>query len=281
MQTYLDCYPCFLRQALQATRFAGIAEADQKKVLGEVMVALQDMPEEASPPVMAREIHAIVREAAGSADPYRDAKIASNEHALEWYPTLRRRIDAASDPVDLAIRLAIAGNIIDLGAAAEYDLGDSISRVLRQPLAIDDTGRLRSQLAIAGEVLYLGDNSGEAVFDRLLIETLDLPVTYVVKGSPTINDVTRQEAIEAGLDRVAKIVDNGSDAPGTLLEQCSPEFRERFESAEVIIAKGQGNFESLSHVEAPVFFLLQAKCNVIADELGVGEKALVVKSTRG
>jgi len=279
VKTYLDCYPCFMRQALQAARFARIDEAGQKRILTSVMSALESTPDGASPPTMAREIHRLVREIGGNPDPYRAVKVSSTEHALTWYPVLRERIDTAADPLDMAIRLSIAGNIIDLGASAEYDLEDSIERVLSQPLAIDDTPALRRRLGNVSRLLYLGDNSGESVFDRLLIETLDVPVTYAVRGAPTINDVTRQEAIEAGLEPVAEIIDNGSDAPGTLLETTSTAFRERFDSAELILAKGQGNFESLSHVDAPIFFLLQAKCSVIAGELDVDEKALVVKAS--
>lgn len=278
MKTYLDCYPCFMRQALQAARFADIDEAGQKRILLSVMSALESMPDGASPPTMAREIHRLVREIGGNPDPYRPAKVTSTEHALTWYPVLRERIDAADDPLDMAIRLSIAGNIIDLGASVDYDLEESIDRVLSQPLAIDGTAELRRRLGKVSRVLYLGDNSGETVFDRLLIETMDVPVTYVVRGAPTINDATRQEAIEAGLEAVAEIIDNGSDAPGTLLDTTSPAFRERFDSAELILAKGQGNFESLSHIDAPIVFLLQAKCSVIAGELGVDEKSLIVKS---
>jgi len=278
VKTYLDCYPCFMRQALQAARFADIDEAGQKRILLSVMSALESMPDGASPPTMAREIHRLVREIGGNPDPYRTVKVSSTEHALTWYPVLRERIDAADDPLDMAIRLSIAGNIIDLGASVDYDLEESIDRVLSQPLAIDGTAELRRRLGEVSRVLYLGDNSGETVFDRLLIETMDVPVTYVVRGAPTINDATRQEAIEAGLEAVAEIIDNGSDAPGTLLETTSPAFRERFDSAELILAKGQGNFESLSHVDAPIAFLLQAKCSVIAGELGVDEKSLIVKS---
>ncbi|MGM0517718.1 MAG: damage-control phosphatase ARMT1 family protein [Pseudomonadota bacterium] len=280
MKTYLDCYPCFMRQALQASRFAGIDEAGQKRILLSVMSSLESMPDGASPPTMAREIHRLVREIGGNPDPYRTAKVRSTEHALTWYPVLRDRIDAANDPLDMAIRLSIAGNIIDLGASVDYDLEDSIDRVLSQPLAIDDMSDLRRRLEKVSRVLYLGDNSGESVFDRLLIETLDVPVTYVVRGAPTINDVTYQEAVEAGLDTIAEIIDNGSDAPGTLLDTTSPDFREHFDSAELILAKGQGNFESLSHVDAPIVFLLQAKCSVIAGELGIAEKGLVVKAPR-
>ena len=212
-------------------------------------------------------------------------KITSTNNALAWYDKVRSQIDAAKDPIDLAIRLSIAGNIIDFGVSEHYDLKDSIHRVITQPLAVNDIESLKSQLKSVSSLLYLGDNSGETVFDRLLIETLvehyQLPVIYVVRGSATINDVTFVEAKEAGLNAVCNdIIDNGSDAPGTLLQDCSAEFLERFNQAELIIAKGQGNFESLSGIDAPIFFLLQAKCNVIANELGVKELDLIVKQSQ-
>lgn len=282
MKTYLDCYPCLMRQALQASRFANLSESTQQSILKSVMQSLSELPEGTSPPVIAQLIHRIVRAESGHSDPYRAVKITSTQNALSWYDRLRVQINEASDPIDLAIRLSIAGNIIDFGISDHYDLEDSIHRVITQPLAVNDIDNLKTQLKTVSSVLYLGDNSGETVFDRLLIETLvkhyQLPVTYVVRGSATINDATYLEATEAGLQMVcSEIIDNGSDAPGTLLEDCSNEFVTRFKEAELIIAKGQGNFESLSGVDAPLFFLLQAKCNVIANELGVEELDLIVK----
>ena len=285
MKTYLDCYPCLMRQALQASRFADLNESTQQKILNCVMQSLAELPEGASPPVIAQQIHRIVRAESGHTDPYRDVKVTSTNNALSWYDTLRKQIDESGDPVDLAIRLSIAGNIIDFGVSEHYDLEDSIHRVVTKPLAVNDIESLKTKLKTVSSLLYLGDNSGETVFDRLLIETLAehyaLPVTYVVRGSATINDVTYIEAKEAGLNEVcSEIIDNGSDAPGTLLEDCSAEFVSRFNQAELIIAKGQGNFESLSGIHAPLFFLLQAKCNVIANELGVKELDLIVKESQ-
>ncbi len=177
----------------------------------------------------------------------------------------------------MAVRIAIAGNIIDLGVADSYNLNATLSRVLIEPFAINDLVSLRNALAKSASVLYLADNAGETVFDKVLIETLEIPVIYVVKAGPIINDATHEDAVAAGIDQVAKIIDNGSNAPGTLLDQCSKVFCKRFAQADLIIAKGQANYESLSNSTAPIFFLLQAKCNVIARDLGIAEGSSVLK----
>ena len=177
----------------------------------------------------------------------------------------------------MAVRIAIAGNIIDLGVADSYDLDATLKRVLTQDFAINDLAALRSALAQNLSVLYIADNAGETVFDRVLIESLVGSVTYVVKSGPIINDATFEDAVAAGIDQVATIIDNGSNAPGTLFEHCSETFRQRFSQAGLIIAKGQANYESLSDSSAPIFFMLQAKCNVIARDLGIAEGDIVLK----
>ena len=180
----------------------------------------------------------------------------------------------------MAVRIAIAGNIIDLGVAENYDLDATLKRVLTQALAINDIASFRIALSRSNSVLYLADNAGETVFDQILIEILDTPVTYVVKAGPIINDATQEDAVDAGIDQVAKIIDNGSNAPGTLLDQCSKTFRNRFAQADLIIAKGQANYESLSGISAPIFFLLQAKCGVIARDMEVAEGCIVLKQQK-
>jgi len=281
MKTYLDCYPCFLRQALNAARRVGVPVEQQQEILRETMAQLHALPADATPPRMAAEIHRMIRQQTRSADPYRQAKEEATAHALALYPGLKARVRSAADPLEVAVRIAIAGNIIDLGVSDSYDLEAVVQRVLAQPFAVDGMEALRCALAAAGEVLYLGDNAGETVFDRVLIETLERPVTYVVKGGPVINDAVREDALAAGLGEVATIIDNGSDAPGTLLPTCSEEFRARFDRARLIIAKGQANYETLSDVSAPVFFMLQAKCGVIARDLGVPEGGVILKAPPG
>jgi len=277
MKTYLDCYPCLLRQALSAARRSGASDNQQHIILLKTMKELSVFPTSSTPPQLAYRIHQCVQQLTSNLDPYRNDKDQSTQQALALYPELKKKVGAASDPLEMAVRIAIAGNIIDLGVADSYDLDATLKRVLTQDFAINDLAALRSALAQNLTVLYIADNAGETVFDRVLIESLVCSVTYVVKSGPIINDATYEDAVAAGIDQVATIIDNGSTAPGTLFEQCSEEFRQRFDQADLIIAKGQANYESLSNSSAPIFFLLQAKCNVIARDLGIAEGDIVLK----
>ena len=278
MKARPDCYPCFLRQALDAARRAGASEEQQRIIIQTTMDELSAFPVDTMPPQMAQKIHRQVRRLSNNSDPYLPGKLEATQKALDLYPELKNRVAQSPDPLGTAVRIAIAGNIIDLGVSEHYDLEATLERVLHQAFAINDFESFQSALTQSkSTILYLGDNAGETVFDRVLIETLDRPVTYAVKAAPILNDATREDAISGGLDKITEIIDNGSDAPGTLLDDCSSAFRERFEKADLIIAKGQGNYESLSGHPAPVFFLLQAKCSVIARNLSVNEGDIILK----
>ena len=287
MRTYLDCYPCFLRQALHAARMAGADEHQQQVVLDLVLDLLRQIEPSSTPPEIGDQVHRLVRQEVSDDDPYRAIKEASTRHAQSLYPRMKALLVEADDPLDVAVRLSIAGNIIDAAPDREYDLWDTVERVLVQPFAIDDGGAFREALARVDQgvgttpVLYLADNAGETVFDRVLIEALDIPVTYAVKGGPTLNDATREDALAAGVDQVAEVVSTGSDAPGTVLDRargraCSDEFRRLYDNAELVIAKGQANYETLSEEGPKVFCLLQTKCPVIARDVGVPVGSIVL-----
>jgi len=318
MRTYLDCYPCFLRQALDAARMAGADERQQKRVLDCVLGLLRQTGLSGTPPEIGDQVHRIVRREVGNDDPYQAAKEAGTAEALALYSRLKALVAESDDPLEVAIRLSIAGNIIDFGPGSGYDdLWGTVRRVLRQPFALcprspDASAALRAALSAvesptcwgkaggvlyladnagetvfdtvesptcwgkAGGVLYLADNAGETVFDRVLIETLAVPVTYAVKGGPILNDATREDALAAGIDQVAEVIGTGSDAPGTILARCSEAFRQRVQSASVVIAKGQANYETLSEEGPKVFFLLQTKCPVIARDVGVPVGSIVL-----
>jgi uncharacterized protein with ATP-grasp and redox domains len=280
MKTYQDCYPCFLRQALNAARLAGADENRQKAVLDRVLEALRQVEISSTPPEIADRVHRIVRREVGSQDPYRTAKAESTRQALALYPRMKALLAETDDPLEMAVRLSIAGNIIDLAIDREHDLLDEVRRVLAQPFFADDGVAFRDALSRAGRVLYLADNAGETVFDRLLIETLDAPVLYAVKSGPILNDATRDDALAAGIEQGAEIVTTGSDAPGTILGRCSEEFRRLYDTAELVIAKGQANYETLSDEGPKVFFLLQAKCSVIASEAGFPLGSIILRQGR-
>jgi len=281
MRTYLDCYPCLLRQGLQAARFAGADDVRQKVALDSVLDVLRQAESTATPPEIANRVHQIVRRETGDGDPYRSVKEQSTREALALYPRLKTLVAEADDPLDAAARLSIAGNIIDFGPVREYDLWATVERVLAQPFAIDDGEAFRKALGRVDQVLYLSDNAGETVFDRVLVEELDVPVVYAVKGGPILNDATLEDAQAAGLDRVARVVDNGANAVGTILSLCSESFRHMYEEARLVIAKGQANYETLSSEGPEVFFLLQTKCPIIARDVGAPVGGIVLKQGEG
>ncbi len=281
MRTYYDCYPCFLRQALSAARRVGADDLEQSAVVQQVLTLLRKIQPDATPPEIAYRVHRIVRDTITAPDPYEEAKAKSTVDALAIYLRLKRLVIESDDALDTAIRVSIAGNIIDFGVSEDVpDLWSTIESVLHQPFAVDDTAKLRSKLESADHVLFLGDNAGETVFDRVLIETLPLPVTYVVKGGPILNDATMEDAIAAGLDQCATLLSNGSDAPGTIFKLCSDEFLQQYEAAPLIIAKGQAHYECLSESDSKVFCLLRVKCPVIARDIGTPVDSIVVRQSR-
>ena len=280
MRTYFDCIPCFVRQALDAARLATNDERIHEKVVREVLRLAADLDMSQSPPSIGQQIHRLIREMVGKNDPYRKIKKRFNNLALKLYPELRTQVVDSDDRLETAIRLAIAGNIIDFGvnnSLEESHVKETISDSLSGYLDPKQIQSFKDIVNAAGKILYLADNAGEIVFDRLLIERLPYEkVTVVVKGTPVINDATMEDAGVAGLTRIVEVIDNGSDAPGTIMESCSQEFRHRFANADLIIAKGQGNYETLSDVNKSIFFILKAKCPVIARDLRceVGEMIL-------
>lgn len=273
MKTQLKCLPCFIRQASEALTIATDDEAVQEQLLRQVLTEVSQMNLEGSPPLMGQHIHRLVRQFSGHADPYGIIKQQCNDLAESLLPGLRQRLATTDHPLKMALSLAIAGNIIDFGVNGNFSL-DSVEPVIEEtlqvPLYPKLMDRFEQDLKRARRILYLADNAGEIFFDRLLIEQLPLKkVTLAVRGGPILNDALRADAERAGLSDLVRVIDNGSDAPGTLLEDCSKAFRDTFRHADLIIAKGQGNFETLHDVPHNIFFLLKAKCPVAAEMAGV------------
>ena len=280
MRVYLDCYPCILGQALRAARLSGADETQQYATLQQTLTLLQNLPSGANPPEVVYQVQQMVRSLVGTQDPYEEIKKASTQQAQALYPRLKALVHQSEDPLGTAIRLSIAGNIIDFAVSDQVaDLWETVERVMQQPYAIDDTAAFKARLKAADHILYLADNAGETVFDRVLIEALPIPVTYVVKDSPVVNDATIEDAVAAGLDACTILISNGAQASGTILSLCSEAFRQRFDDAPLIIAKGQANFETLSSAGGKVFCLLQVKCPMIGLHLGVPIGSIVARQS--
>ena len=279
MKTYLDCIPCFMEQALRAGRISGMDETEIKKILDGVGCMIKDLPPESSPPATGDLIYGKIREVSGILDPYKEIKKETINEALSLYPELKKTVEQSEDRLLTAVRIAIAGNVIDFGVNHKFNIAEDVQTILNQDFGIFHYKEFRMGLENAESVLYLGDNSGESVFDRLLIEELAKPVIYVVRDVPVINDVTMKDAIDSGLDEVAELISSGSSAPAIIPDRCSREFLARFDKAQMIISKGQGNYEGLSGLDKPIFFLLKAKCHVLADDMGVNKGDIVLASS--
>lgn len=211
-------------------------------------------------------------EVTGNPDPYHAVKVRMNRLAIGALPQCRAFIAAAADPLEAVVRIAVAGNLLDCGARIQIKaegLPELLSSLRERPLA----GTLSEFFTTAEQaerILFLADNAGEIVFDRLLIEALPThKVTVAVRGNPILNDALHEDAILAGITNLVPVIDNGSTAPGTVFDDCPAEFRSHFKRADMIISKGQGNYETLSEVRAPIFFLFTVKCPLVARQIGV------------
>ncbi|MCD4701378.1 MAG: ARMT1-like domain-containing protein [Candidatus Aegiribacteria sp.] len=280
MKAELECLPCLVRQAREVAIMSTNDSSMQKKIMRSCFAYMSETDLDRSPPEIAQGIGRIVRSMTGIDDPYRNVKSIHTAAALEMLPEMEKIVTKSDDPFVTGLRLAIAGNIIDLGAkekVSDNDISGILNEAMHLPLYGADPRQLKAEIDKADSVLYLADNAGETVFDRVFLEQFTSEkVTVAVRGAPAINDATLYDAKEAGLDRVARLIDNGSGAPATVLSDCSPEFIDIFKKADVIIAKGQGNYESLSSSDANIFFLFRVKCDLVAEHSGFPVGSLVL-----
>jgi len=275
MKLNLDCIPCFQRQALQAVRFISDDEKLHERVLREVAKKLLESNWDSTPPELAHQVHSIVKRITNENDPYKEVKKESNDLVLKIYPELKQKVKKSRDPLRTAVRLAIAGNIIDFGVPQEFNLEDTIREVLKKKFAIDDYKKLKEKLKDAETLLFFVDNAGEIGLDKLLVETfLETKklekIDFVVKGGPIINDATLEDAVYMGLDRLPNseflAISNGE--VGTGPARSSQTVKRWIREHDLVISKGQGNYEGLSEHNG-LFFMLMVKCPIIASDLGV------------
>lgn len=284
MKTHLECIPCFIKQSLEAARMATDDEEVHEKVLKEVMKHLETISFSNSPPELSRDVHKIIKTITKSKDPYKKVKDQSNQKVKNLYPHLKKLVDEADDPLLMAVKLAIVGNVIDFGTTNRFNLEDMINIAVKKKFVDEAYPRFKKTLEQTKTILYLADNSGEIFFDKLLIEELtkrEKDITYVVKANPIINDVLVEDAKFAEIDKLATIMEGDAgqkrSAPGMVLSYVSKEFLEKLRSSDMVISKGQGNYESLSDIDREVFFLLMVKCPLVAEDIGTEMAQLVLK----
>jgi damage-control phosphatase, subfamily I len=286
MKTHLDCIPCFLRQTIEAARQITTDAQVHEQLVREVLRMGAELDLGQAPPLVGQLIRRRLRDLTGVKDPLpggqasiqstgdgrvardrRDRETVARSLARRRKASHRRRCDrhgVAADLTDADVREAL------LGSADAHFHGDE--------------QKFRDEVADAKQILYLADNVGKIAVDWLLIEQLGLKrVTLAVRGGPVLNDATIVDADEVGMRELVEVIDNGSDVAGTALKDCSPHFRQRFHTADLIIAKGQGNFETLSDVAANIFFLFKVKCPVLSRHVGMplGNLALLHQGRAG
>ncbi|MFW6019404.1 MAG: damage-control phosphatase ARMT1 family protein [Bacteroidales bacterium] len=273
MKPDLECIPCFLQQALRISTVLNLTQAAKKQIMAESLNLVSSSDLNKTTPYYTREIWNIIKKHTNNHDPYKPIKQYYNHLMQERIIVIEEIIKEAPDPFRAGLKIAIAANVIDFGSKHNIDeiaIVREIDYKHSKPLSIDHHKELKHQLQNSATLLYLGDNCGEIVFDKLFIQQIkklypDLSVTFVVRGAPIINDVTIEDAEQVNMHEVANVIDNGHDAPGTEIQHTSRAFREAFYSADVIISKGQGNFESLSHIDrGNIFFLFRVKCDAVS-----------------
>lgn len=257
-----------------------IQEEDRDKIVSELIkeIAQLNLNTKYSPEI-ARIIFSRLKEISFIQDPYKKEKEESNRLLMLRYKEFSSRVNNSDDKFNKALRFAIAGNIIDFGPNQEFNIDETIDKVMNTEFAIDHSVQLKTEIKKASTILYLADNSGEIVLDKLFLETIKHPNVWVAyRGAPVLNDVTITEIIDVGIDKIAKIISNGDDAPSTLLHRVSDDFLNIYHSADLIISKGMGNFEGLMFETDPrIFYLLMIKCQTVGNKIGAQKGTFVVK----
>jgi uncharacterized protein with ATP-grasp and redox domains len=261
-----------------------------KHIMDDIGDKLKHFPMDMCPPQMAFHMQRLFAQHSGTNDPYHAIKKMSNQQALAVIDDLRSIIRESVNPLKTAVQLACAGNIIDYGAfPSGIDVQVEITRILQQQgmstvadSPLFEFTAFHEALKKAKRVMYIADNAGEIVFDRVLLETIasmfpETELYLVTRGLPILNDVLPEDAIECGLDSVATIISSGSKTPGLVLSQADPAFLQLYQEADMVISKGQGNFEALSDEQGPIFFLFIIKCEVIMQHVGGAMRDLVLK----
>lgn len=280
MKAEVDCIPCMFKQALNTARVVTGDPEVHREILARVAECVADLDIEQTPAAMSQPAYKIVSEVTGVADPYKAAKQESNEVAMHLSNEFEEWIELTDDSLDAALHIATAGNVIDLGAGHKFDIEKDVRELMEQPFAISSIEKLRSELVAGQKLLYLGDNAGEIVFDCLLVKQLlqhGVDVIYTVKSGPIINDATMIDAEFVGMTGLVRVIETGGADIGVNWSNVSDEFLQAFESADIIISKGHGNFETCNERTENIYFLLKAKCELVADMLGVNLGDIVFK----
>ncbi len=275
-----ECIPCIVNQAYRtAMLLAPEDTAIQMGIVKDVCKAVDNLDMSSAAPMFSSTMQSIVEKALSTHNPYRTIKEKNLRKALRFVRYLDTLVKNASDPLETAVRVAIMGNTIDLAANPDFSIEHEVNRITANKIDGESLRSLREDLMRASTVLYIGDNYEEALFDKILLAQLHpKKLVFAVRSYPILNDITFVDALNLEIDKVCEVIESGSRIAGTDLSQCTPEFLDLFQKADVVVAKGQGNFETLMEVRRKIYFLFKVKCDAISRRSGlpVGASALYV-----
>ncbi|GEA32952.1 damage-control phosphatase ARMT1 family protein [Clostridium diolis] len=281
MKMHDKCLPCMVNQVIKVANITGVN--NKEELLKEVFTYLSKMDFEATTPEIIGEIFGMIKKHTNNPDPYKETRNYYNTLFLKLLPEFERKIEQAENSFELAVRYAIVGNIIDFNPIHNTlleDIFDYFERMEQLELAIDDSKELAEDILNSKTLLYLGDNCGEICMDKILLRKIkelnhNIKIFFGVRGKPVVNDSIAEDAYAVGIDEYAEVIDNGDGSLGTVLNRTSYGFKEVYKKADVVIAKGQANYECLSEEKKNIYFLLMTKCDVIANDIGVSEKRMI------
>ncbi|BCD68613.1 DUF89 domain-containing protein [Nitratiruptor sp. YY09-18] len=272
MQLKPDCFACLYNQALRVSKVLECDEECADAIMQRSASVLAQISVHQTPPEAAAALYPAISELVGKEDLYADKKKESIQKAQELIPYVREKIASSPNRLDAALRAAVAGNVIDFATQVMFDIKEEIAKIFDTPFAIDRKSDFIQKLATAKNLLLIGDNVGEHLFDKVLLETIkefyDIPLYYFVRGKPIINDVTYEDALAIGLDEVCEVVDSSVYTPGFIYEKANAKAKAIYDEADLILAKGMGNFECMeSYEDSRIFFLFKVKCSVVANRI--------------
>lgn len=276
MRTSYECIPCIINQAINTVKRVTNKEKIILKVAKKMLDYLINADFRKPPAVLSLFAYRIAEKITKCKDPYLKEKKEYNDIALKMYPDLKKFILNSKDKIHTALKISAVGNVIDLGIGHKFDLKKNINEILKDGFKIDDFSKFKKDLRKTKKILFVGDNAGEIVFDKIFLEELkNYSLIYVVKEGPIINDATKDDALYVGLEKVAKIMTTGTNAVGAPLDMVSKEFLKEYNEADIIIAKGHGNYETLIGGKRKCYFILKAKCDLVANHIGVKKGDIV------
>ena len=285
MESYKECIDCFFRQAKRTVNLVTDDPKIFEEIKRKIRVYLKGVSFKRSPADLSTRTVKFVYEMTGCCDPYLKLKRKYNRIAKKLYPELKKVVKSAADPMLMGLKIAVAGNIIDLGILPEFDLNKTIKRAIDGKFPLQNYRRFKKALVNSRKILYLADNSGEIFFDKPLIEELSskYDVTVGVKSGPILNDATIEDARKANITKIVKVITTGNSCLGVNWRKSSPEFKRIFNESDLILAKGQANYETLEgkKTNKQIFFLMQSKCPVVAKYMGAKLGDIILTGSNG